>query len=288
MFSQLQQRVFIGERMTNLTRLLSTEQSESGAQRKRRYSRHADKILSFMALHRVAMADQVQRRFKGIFHSDRMARLHLQTLVEAGDLGIDRVRAVGQPKIYRITTQCLKRLANGDSRAPRPNLVRSSTVLGNHLLHELMITEVGVQVCTAVQARLDLQLHWMDRFGLIGRPEFVGLIPDFAFLFQHGTGMLVCLIEVSCGEESPRRLEEKLQHYAAWAGTDLGQSFLTKTYRLFGAAAPRPQFRLVFVVQNRRTGNDMARLKQTILAGVKSSPDSLRRLWIANALTGRA
>ncbi|MHC4176782.1 MAG: hypothetical protein ACYSWU_04705, partial [Planctomycetota bacterium] len=114
--------------------------------------------------------------------------------------------------------------------------------------------------------------------------------PDYGFLFQHDQSLLLCLTEASSGEESPRHIGQKLQRYAQWAQSPEGRQFMTGLYGDHGAKAPRPQFRLVFVVQNRRTANDFTRLKQ-IFSEALRLPKTLRhRIWATTvaALAGAA
>src|SRR5918999_870216 len=79
----------------------------------RRYSRYANRILSFFALHRIALATQVQRAMPDILPIDRTARLHLQTLVADGDLVLRRDRAIGGRNVYQLTTRGFERVAAG-------------------------------------------------------------------------------------------------------------------------------------------------------------------------------
>jgi hypothetical protein len=112
-------------------------------------------------------------------------------------------------------------------------------------------------------------------------PAFRDIIPDYAFLFACGGGMLACLAEVLSGEESTKRIEEKLKKYESWEKTAEAQDFLTTIYRWFGARDPRPYFRALFVVQNRRTGNDNVRLRQLVRITLSLPPTIQRRVWIA-------
>src|SRR5206468_329828 len=127
---------------------------------------------------------------------------------------------------------------------------------GSHFLHELLITEVAVSLAHAVRARTDLSLPWEKRFGLIRTPAFTDLIPDYAFLLKHPQGLIACLVEVTSGEDSPTRIGQKLTEYANWSVNPVAQEFLTDLYRRHGAKDPRPQYRLVLVVHDRKSMND--------------------------------
>lgn len=220
------------------------------------------------------LAGQVRRMLPDRLRSDRSARMHLQTLVEHGDLAIVRQPEPGRPNLYRLTPRGATSVA-----ADEGGLGGWRPPLGSHLLHELLITELAVLLREAVRERTDLQVPWEERFGFHDLPAFRTLVPDYGFLFRHATGMQVCLVEVSSGEESPTRLAQKLRGYARWAESEAACSFLMGLYRQHGAIVPQPSFRLLFVAQNRRTGRDLTRLKQAVLAAMRTAPTLLPRLW---------
>jgi hypothetical protein len=105
-------------------------------------------------------------------------------------------------------------------------------------------------------------------------------VPDFAFLFATGPRRLICLVEVSSGEESGVRLRQKLEAYDAWSVSPAASDFLVDVYRRHGARQPRPEFRLVFCVENKRTGRHYTRVRQILRATLQCSEDLRRRLWI--------
>ena len=244
---------------------------------RRRYSRHAGALLTFFGEHRTALANQVQRYFPEQLPLDRTTRLHLQSLVANGDLAITRARELGQPNVYRITAVGLSAAAV-DSRCTTERRLRRPA--GSHLLHELLITEVAVMLREAEAKRSDLAIVWRQRFDLRAEPAFTSIVPDYAFLFRSGSGQLAALTEVSCGEESTTRLAQKLLNYAEWASSSASQEFLLNLYRDHGAQRPRPRFRLVFVVQNRRSGRDEIRLRQVLKASSAIPALAVSRLWI--------
>jgi len=150
---------------------------------------------------------------------------------------------------------------------------------GSHLMHELLITDFAVSVAEAARQRAGVQILWQERFGLVGDPAFRNLVPDFAFLFRSREGLLVCLLEVSSGEQSSVRIREKLQQYADWSTSSEGILFLTNRYRAHGAREPRPEFRLLFVVQNRLSGRDHIRLRQVFNEAMHFPNSMLPRTW---------
>lgn len=242
----------------------------------RAYSRYANEVLEFFSRHRTALAHQVRRYFADTFRLDRTTRLHLQTLVAAHDLVVHRERGIGEPNVYLITSQGLRRTADVDDSQ---YAIWRRQQRGSHLLHELLITEFAVMLREAVRQRADLVIPWEERCAFTSQHGFGEVIPDFGFLFKHATGMLACLVEVSSGEESPTRLGQKLRRYEAWAETPEAEKFLTGLYRQRGAKNPRPHFRLLILVQNRRTGNDASRHRQLLVETLKLSSPMRRRIW---------
>ncbi len=144
-----------------------------------------------------------------------------------------------------------------------------------------------MSLAEAVRTRSDLAIPWQERFGFIHHAAFRRLVPDYGFLLQHATGRLVCFVEVLSGEESPTRMGDRLRRYADWALLPDTEDFLADLYRRHGAVDPRPQFRLLCVVQDRRTGYDDTRLVQLLMGG-RTLPRPMRdRLWAATVASLR-
>lgn len=247
---------------------------------RRQYSRYAAAIVEFFGRHRIVLATHVQRQFADVLHSDRMTRLHLQTLVGYGDIMLFREQVRGRPNVYLISQQSFQRLseANHSSGEQYP-LVRLHSPTGSHLAHELLITEIAVSIAEAVRLRPDLNLPWEERFGLVAHTAFRYLVPDYTFLLQRGKDLLLCLVEASVGEESPTRIGQKLQKYLEWGNSPEAQKFMVELYRAHGASTPRPQFRLLFVAQNRRFGNDWTRLNQVFNEALRLPQVMRQRIW---------
>jgi len=246
----------------------------------RRYTRHSGRLLQFFGRHRVALANHVQRQFSELFASDRLARMHLQTLVESGDLAIIRAEGVGRPNVYEVTTNGLRSVADDASSLGNDSLLKLHRRIGSHRIHELLITEFAVGITESVRLRRDLELSWEERFGFHAHPAFSTIVPDYAFMFRHDEGMVASLVEISTGEESSTRLAGKLGEYQDWSESAASRRFLVDLYRSRGANNPRAVFRLLFVVQNRRSGNDLTRLKQVISEAVGVSRELLAHLWV--------
>ena len=248
----------------------------------RRYSQHASSLLEFFAQHHMALAAHIHRRFPKHFGTDRTVRLHLQTLVSRKELKVLRFQAFGRPNVYLLTNRGLESFQERTDVVPETvSLARQRPVpASNRLLHELLITEFAVGIAEVSRKRTDLRLLWEERFGLHRIPAFSHLVPDYVFLFRGQSGMMACLTEVLSGEESPTRIGEKLQKYATWAQSREAGEFLAALYGYFGATDPKPYFRLLVIVQNRRTGNDAVRLRQVIKASFDLPQHLQRRLWV--------
>ena len=206
--------------------------------------------------------------------------MHLQTLVAYGDLTVVRGQgAVGRPNIYLITRQGLRKSGQGTGHMGNDHWRPRRRPTGCHGAHELLITEIAVLLAETVRARPNLNLRWTERFGFSGQSAFQQLVPDYGFLFQHNKGLLVCLVEVSSGEESSTRFGQKLRKYAQWGVSPEGQGFLIDLYREHGARTPQPRFRLLFVAENRRTGNDTIRLRQIFAEALRLPRAIQRQIW---------
>jgi len=206
--------------------------------------------------------------------------MHLQTLVAAGDLVQVRLD-MGQPAAYLPTARVFRRLdwpADPKVHGTRPLRYRRSP--GSHFVHELLLTEFAVSLTEAARSRPDLTIRWDERFGFTQREAFRDVIPDYLFLLQHRHGLLAYLLEVFSGEESSVRMGQKLERYALWAAQPATQEYLTLLYASFSTPNPRPAFRLLIVVHDRRARNDRGKLIP-LLARVAALPRAARsRTWL--------
>ncbi len=231
-------------------------------------------------MHRTATALQVRRFFHHRFGTLRSARMHLQTLAAEGDLEVVRSQTIGGPNVYLITNRGLRKVAVDRDESFGLHRRRPT---GSHLPHELLITEFAVQLRESERQLTGLRIEWAERFGIQRHDCFRGLVPDYAFLFQHSHGRLACLVEVSSGEESIIRLRQKLMTYSLWIETDDAQRFLVDLYRRHGASRPRPEFRLLCVMHRRRGEEDDAALRQLVRAAADGPPSMRRRIWCTTA-----
>lgn len=256
-----------------------TEVYPTHYEQSRRYSRFAQSLLRFFAVHRTATADQVQRYFPDELRSARSARMHLQTLAKQRDLQVLRTRGMGGTNIYLITLKGFRSLALREGY-PAPRRRHSS---GNHLSHEILNTEVAVLLQNCLTKEDPLLVPWQERFTLCRHPCFRDLVPDYAFLMAYPRGQLVHFVEVSSGEDSTARLRAKLVAYANWSETEAGREFLLELYRSHGAAQPQPHFRILFVMHHRLGLGDEFRVGQLLQAAAAAPTATRRRLWCSTA-----
>jgi hypothetical protein len=236
----------------------------------------------FFQHHRIALAGHVQRQFPNLFQTGRSTRMHLQTLIAHGDLAVRQGHGMGQANVYSLTQKGLRAIHEQKDDTDALARLRRRLPRGSHFLHELLITEVAVSITEVVRSRPDLYLPWEERFGLIGTPAFTDFIPDYAFLFKHAQALLANFVEVISGEDSPTRIGQKLARYAAWSLNPTTQEFLIGLYRRYGAQHPRPQYRLLLVMHDRRSRNDRARIRE-VLGQTLTLPRPMRqRIWIAS------
>ena len=246
----------------------------------RPYSALAERLLRYFVVHRTATANQVLRYFPQCFGTLRSVRMHLQTLAAAGDLEVVRNCGVGGPNIYLVTGRGLRNASDcgaetGPARRRRPS--------GSHLPHELLITEFATLLHESARQLRGIEIPWEERFGFHFNPCFQGLVPDYAFLTNQSEGQLASFVEVSSGEDSTTRLRQKLAAYTAWSQCDETRQFLLELYSRHGAARPRPQFRLLCIMHNRRGFSDNRSVEQLVRAATDAPPGFRRRIWCTTA-----
>jgi protein involved in plasmid replication-relaxation len=244
------------------------------------YSIHAGSILPFLAFHRVALASQVQRAFPHSFASDRSVRRHLQTLVDAKDLTCLTYDDPRRPNIYVITDQGLDRACDYLPVVPECIPAHHEEPTGDHVLHELLVTQVAVARYEFFRGNGAYRHLWEERYGLHSIPAFADVVPDYAQAFRGPHGSLFDFVEVLSGERSITRVQEKLRKWADWSENAEARQFLIDSYRRFGAANPKPVFRLTIVVHNRKVvGTDQGWERQILSATFSLPPELQQRIW---------
>lgn len=127
-----------------------TDSGQSGL----RYSVHAEEILRFFARHRTALASHVRRYLLDLFSTDRDVRRHLRTLFDAGELNILTYNDPRHPNVYIITVQGLDHARDLTTEAIP---VGRDDPKGDHILHEILITEVAVSRHEFIRSHSDFE-----------------------------------------------------------------------------------------------------------------------------------
>ncbi len=179
------------------------------------------------------------------------------------------------PKTYFCTAKGARRLrrsleARGKSGdVIRVDRARPEGYSADHVLHELLTTELLLNVWESTQTNPGFELLQMERRSIPSQPGFVidtrggqtRLEPDAWFLYrQEGKGMMCCFCELDAGTMTKEQLRAKFWRYEAWAGSSQVQQFLIHLYRKHGAENPKPVFRILAVACDREQNHDHRRL----------------------------
>lgn len=255
-----------------------------------RYSKYASELLYFFALHRVALASHVQRFRPDRFSTVRDARRHLQTLADAGDLTILTYNDPRRPNVYLITDQGFDR-ANDFFVIPHESIPESyREPKGDHILHELLVTEVAVSRYAFFRTHREFTHLWHERFGFFNIDAFTDVVPDFAQGYRSPQGDMIDFVEVLSGIRSITKVKEKLQKWGDWAESEEAAAFLVAKYKSFGSSNPKPTFRFTIVAHNRNlVGADFGWERQVLNATFFASEAIQKRTWTTtNAALRRA
>jgi hypothetical protein len=260
--------------------------------------KHFTPILSFVYRNRFVVCSQVQRRFSAFLRSDRTARRHLAEMESLGFLATVRTRSTSPlfPKVYFVAARGLGKLKRALARTNKPgDITRAERAVkrgysADHVIHELLTTEFLLALWQTTEGhpeaelltvqRRSLERHPAFRIVVVGRPT--RLKPDAMFLVRQPGGMICCFLETDTGSMSSKQLETKFRGYAVWAESQEGGGYLMERYRQFGAADPKPAFRILVVTgdgSELRTGN---RLAQVVKAAQGMSSSMRNRLWLTS------
>ena len=235
-------------------------------------------IVAYVYRNRFAIATQIQRRFSHLLKSDRTTRRHLAELEALGLLAVVPTRGTSPlwPKTYFCTAKGARRLrrsleARGKSGdVIRVDRARPEGYSADHVLHELLTTELLLNVWESTQTNLGFELLQTERRSIPSQPGFLidtrhrqtRLEPDAWFVFrQEGKGMMCCFCELDAGTMTKDQLKAKFRRYETWASSSSGREFLINLYRCHGAYDPRPTFRILCVACSRERENDEQRLR---------------------------
>jgi len=246
-----------------------------------RYSKHAKEILPFLVRHRTVLASHVQRYVPHLLKTERDARRHLRTMFFADHINIVKYNDPRQPNVYLITDDGIDCARDFMDASEESIPCRRDDPKGNHILHELLISEVAVSCHEFFRNRAGYEILWQQRFGFHEIPAFQNrLVPDYGYLFRSPHGLLFDFVEVLSGERSITKVKEKLHKYAEWSESEDAHEFLTTLYRCFGSKNPRPAFRLLFVVHNRNLIGADHNWERQVLNATFCVPEKLQqRIW---------
>ncbi len=245
-----------------------------------RYSIYASEILHFFVLHRVALATHVQRFRPDLFKTARDSRAHLQTLAAAGDLTILTYNDPRRPNVYLITDQGFDRASDFMQVPPESIPGHYDEPKGDHILHELLITEVAVSRYDVIRTNPAFKHLWHERFGFFSIDAFTNVVPDFAHAFRSPHGDMIDFIEVLSGVRSITNVKEKLQKWGEWTESEEAKEFLINKYKSFGSKNPKPTFRFTIVAHNRNLiGADHGWERQVLNATFYASEEIQKRTW---------
>jgi hypothetical protein len=169
-------------------------------------------IVAYVYRNRFAIASQIQRRFRHLLKSDRTTRRHLAELESLGYLAVIPTRGTSPlwPKTYFCTSAGARRLsrplhARGKSgHVIRVDCARPEGYSAGHVLHELLTTELLVNVWEFTQVNSGFELLQTERRSIPSQPGFAieargrsgRLEPDAWFVYrQEGKGMMCCFCE---------------------------------------------------------------------------------------------
>ncbi len=170
------------------------------------------------------------------------------------------------------------------------------------VLHELLLTELELSLHLSVQGREDLGLPLTERryyrrdrrlsFPHAGTRRH--LMPDAGFLLSVREGsertsqnvapaLLWHAVEMDNATMSLPRFASKLEDYDLWSRTDDGREYLANLYRRYGAAKPRPNFRLLIVCHDKsgvHKGGDERRLLDLFALALELPAAMRDRIWL--------
>ena len=256
-------------------------------------------IVAYVYRNRFAIASQIQRRFSHLLKSDRTTRRHLAELEALGYLAIVPTRGTSPlwPKTYFCTSAGARRLRRSLDARGKPGHVirvdrsRSEGYSADHVLHELLTTELLLNIWEFTQAESGFELLQTERRSIPSQPGFAieargrsgRLEPDAWFVYrQEGKGMMSCFCELDAGTMTKDQLKAKFWRYESWATSCRGREFLVDLYRKHGAENPHATFRILAVACDREQNNDHRRIS-VLRDAAQPFPNTASRLRVAAA-----
>ena len=256
-------------------------------------------ILGFIYRNRFATASQIRRRFPNWLPSARTARRHLAEMEANGDLSVAQTRSTSPlfPKVFFVTNRGTRKIARSLRENQKPGILtgrdrwRPEGFSADHILHEILLTEFLLELWRTVASRTDLELLSVQRRSLERHPAFnvtlkarpQRLRPDAMALYRRSDGMLCVFIELDTGTMTRRQLEAKYARYQAWSVSPGANRYLVELYSRFGAASPRPNFRILNVICPRPHCDHYRRLAE-LVAAAGGFPAIAQKSWFTTSL----
>jgi hypothetical protein len=199
------------------------------------------------------------------------------------------------PKTYFCTSLGARRLRRWLEARSKPGHVirvdraRPEGYSADHVLHELLTTELLLKVWESSQAESSSELLQTERRSIPSQPAFVietrGRVtrfePDAWFIFRHAArGLMCCFCELDAGTMTKEQLTAKFWRYEDWATSSRGREFLIDLYRRHGAEHPHPNFRILAVACDRAKDSDHLRIR-ILRDATQSFPTIATRLRVA-------
>lgn len=256
-------------------------------------------LIEWVYANRFVLGEQVGERFHPWLRSERSIDRHVQALVQLGYLGRAGVRTPipnNLPHAFYATARGLRLVAQEYQRQglvwqPLPGEENKSRGRAEDtMLHEIMLSQLAVDIGLTVECRDELELLFSERrwwrsplLPAIGNQKAVE--PDLGFLTATHLPagerrLLMHFVELDRGGLSLARWQQRLDGYFRWAET-VGEDYLRALYHGWGVARrERPAWKLLIICQNKDTGKDSARLRNLFHLCL-DLPSHLRRvIWL--------
>ncbi|MBW3599059.1 MAG: replication-relaxation family protein, partial [Planctomycetes bacterium] len=245
--------------------------------------------------------------------SERTCQYQLAALVQLGYIGVMPVRSTSPnfPNVYFATGKGVRLVREDYERldsAWRAQATESARAKGTSLdsiLHELCLTQFGIDVGKTINAREDLELLFTERryFRADRQLRYThqrrrrAIMPDLGFMLRvsestasGGTASsvspthLLHLVELDHGTRSLSSVRRQLRQYDIWARSEDARKYLTHLYTQWGESIERPRFRLLLIAQAKDDcDSDQRRLADLFLQALELPSVMRDRIWLTSA-----
>lgn len=220
-------------------------------------SEHEEILLQFFALHRYATPYDIQDVFPLLFDWHQKVMRHLNWMANVGYL--DR-HDYKDGYLFNMVEDGFVRCRDFESIELTSIPYEYDSPDGAHIEHDLLITKMAIALYRAVRRQQNIRIledgrymlgsqhTWKDeRTGKKYNP-FANFTPDYWYMFRDEDGSMIRFVEVFVGENSGTVIQRKMKEYEAWGQSPVGQEFLRRLYRKWGALEPEPDFELHCIV----------------------------------------